>query len=103
MSWWWGGDERGDQQLVAYIVPAEVAPTVSALRHALARTLPEYLIPSVFVQMPALLLTPNGKVNRLAFRAGKTRPALDVPLVAPQTPWSGRWQTSGRTSWASTK
>ena len=80
-------DERGDQQLVAYIVPAEVAPTVSSLRHALARTLPEYLIPSVFVQMPALPLTPNGKVNRLALpEPGKTRPALDVPLVTPQTP-----------------
>ena len=80
-------DERGEQQLVAYIVPAEVAPTVSSLRHALARTLPEYLIPSVFVQMPALPLTPNGKVNRLALpEPGKTRPALDVPLVTPQTP-----------------
>jgi acyl-coenzyme A synthetase/AMP-(fatty) acid ligase len=80
-------DEHGDQQLVAYIVPAAGAPTVSALRHVLARTLPEYLIPSIFVQMPALPLTPNGKVDRLALpEPGKTRPALDTPLVIPQTP-----------------
>jgi amino acid adenylation domain-containing protein len=72
-------------QLVAYLVPAGVAPTVTALRRALRRTLPEYLVPSRFVMLPALPLTPNGKIDRRALPdPAPTRPELETPFREPR-------------------
>ena len=61
-------EERpGNQRLVAYIVPnQESTPTASALRHFLAKQLPDYMVPSVFVLLQALPLSPNGKLDRKA-------------------------------------
>ncbi|HLF24980.1 MAG TPA: amino acid adenylation domain-containing protein [Anaerolineae bacterium] len=81
-------DTPGDKRLVAYLVP-QTAPaiTVSQLRNDLAATLPAYMIPTVFVFLPALPLTPNGKVDRRALPPpDETRPALEATLVAPRTP-----------------
>ena len=80
--------DAGEQFLVAYIVPAPgMAPTVSELRRALAQTLPDYMIPSAFVFLQAFPLLPNGKIDRRALPLpDKTRPALDVPYVAPRAP-----------------
>ena len=77
-----------NQQLVAYVVPAEgQAPTTSELRGFLRQKLPEYMVPSAFVELEALPLTPNGKVDRKALPApGPERPALGGAYVAPRTP-----------------
>jgi len=76
----------GDQRLVAYIVPIEKPPTVSRLRGALAGRLPEYAIPSVFVALDAMPLTPSGKIDRRALPdPGNSRPELDTPFVMPTT------------------
>jgi len=58
--------ERGDRQLVAYIVAAGEAPTDTELRAHLRSKLPDYMIPSAFVLLEALPLTSSGKVNWLA-------------------------------------
>jgi hypothetical protein len=81
-------DERGELRLVAYLVPAGArAPTVSALRSALARTLPDHMVPSTFVTLDALPLTPAGKVDRRALPApARVRPELNEPFVGPRTP-----------------
>jgi acyl carrier protein len=81
-------DVRGEQGLVAYLVPASrPAPTVSALRRALTRALPDHMVPSAFVMLDALPLTPAGKVDRGALpRPARVRPELDDPFVAPRTP-----------------
>lgn len=75
-----------DRQLVAYIVPRqELAPTVSELRRFLEAKLPEYMIPSAFVWLDALLLTPNGKVDYRALPAPvPARPQLEKDFVAPR-------------------
>jgi amino acid adenylation domain-containing protein len=60
-------DEPGSNRLVAYCVPHESRKCSSEdLRNWVAASLPEYMIPSVFVVMPALPHTPNGKVDRKA-------------------------------------
>ena len=57
----------GQQQLVGYVVAEGVEElSTSELRRHLGEKLPEYMIPSVFVQLAELPLTPNGKVDRRA-------------------------------------
>ena len=106
-------DEPGHKKLIAYIVPEEkvassllpqetfssssgesfsvlIGENLPALtetfRNYLARSLPDYMLPSFFVYLDKVPLTSNGKVDR------KTLPAPDLSLrsigeeyVAPQT------------------
>ena len=65
----------GDKYLCAYVV-AEEELSVKKLREGLAESLPDYMIPSYFVQLTALPLTSNGKVDR------KNLPALEGKLVS---------------------
>jgi len=57
----------GEQRLVAYFVPAST-PAIAgrAIRDELARVVPDYLVPSAFVALDALPLTPHGKTDRLS-------------------------------------
>jgi len=58
-------DENGSNYLIGYIC-GEREYSLSELREHLAKELPEYMIPSYFVQLDNLPLTANGKVNRKA-------------------------------------
>jgi len=58
---------KGAEQLVAYILAgAAEEPSASELRAHLAKHLPDYMIPSLFVRLESLPLTVNGKVDRAA-------------------------------------
>ncbi|HJU23236.1 MAG TPA: non-ribosomal peptide synthetase, partial [Casimicrobiaceae bacterium] len=58
-------DASGALELVAYVVPVQgTRPTARAVREHLARTLPRYMIPSRVVEIPALPLSANGKIDR---------------------------------------
>ncbi|WP_329427994.1 amino acid adenylation domain-containing protein [Streptosporangium sp. NBC_01495] len=58
-------DVPGDRRLVAYLV-ADEPPETARVRVALGATLPDYMVPSMFVTLDALPLTPNGKLDRRA-------------------------------------
>ncbi|CCH32069.1 amino acid adenylation domain-containing protein [Actinosynnema sp. NPDC047251] len=76
-------DQSGDRRLVAYLL-GEPAPD---LREHLRRTLPEYMVPAVFVELDAFPLTANGKVDRAALpEPDGVRPDLAEPFAAPSTP-----------------
>ncbi|MEM9927323.1 MAG: amino acid adenylation domain-containing protein [Cyanobacteria bacterium P01_D01_bin.50] len=58
-------DDSGNQRLVAYIVSSH--PIVNnQIRQFLQERLPDYMVPSFFVELESLPLTSNGKVNRKA-------------------------------------
>ena len=60
-------DPGGEKRLAAYVVPRPgLDGSIAALRAELARTLPDYMVPSTFVTLEALPLTPTGKVDRQA-------------------------------------
>ena len=58
-------EEGGAKQLVAYIV-ADNTIVAGELRRSLEQTLPAYMIPPYFIQLPKLPITNNGKVDRKA-------------------------------------
>ncbi len=63
-------DTPGDKRLVAYVVLNQgMSASINALQEWLAERLPDYMIPAVFVQLDALPVTPNGKVDRAALPA----------------------------------
>ena len=80
-------DPSGNKRLVAYIVPnQQPGPAASDLRDHLKKSLPEYMVPSLFVQLEALPLTPNGKVNRKALPKPEIQPgAIGKISGEPQT------------------
>ena len=92
-------DGDGGQLLVGYFIPATNPPiTITKLRQSLARSLPDYMIPSSFVVMDAFPQTPNGKTDRLRLPPpSRIRPELDNPCVSPRTPMeielSAIWST----------
>ncbi|MBC7869663.1 MAG: amino acid adenylation domain-containing protein, partial [Chitinophagaceae bacterium] len=77
--------ESGDKYLCAYVVMKESFEfDIGQLRGSLGLTLPDYMVPSHFVVMEGIPLSPNGKVDRRAL------PEPDVSLtqaeyVAPRT------------------
>ena len=59
--------------------------TVSELRKYLQHTLPDYMIPSYFVTLETIPLTPNGKINRKALPQPSTRIKTDTEYIEPKT------------------
>jgi acyl-CoA synthetase (AMP-forming)/AMP-acid ligase II/acyl carrier protein len=77
-----------DKRLVAYVVPTRQATSnAKKLRRFLSSQLPHYMLPSAFMFLEALPLTPSGKIDRRALPSpDSSRPDLQEGYVAPRTP-----------------
>ncbi|MGH7766723.1 MAG: non-ribosomal peptide synthetase [Candidatus Binatia bacterium] len=63
-------DAPGDKRLAAYLVASEKGQSAAGeLRSYLKEKLPEYMVPSAFVFMESLPLTPSGKIDRRSLPA----------------------------------
>lgn len=91
-------DKQKDTYLVAYVVPAlKEEFMVSELRTFLKLSLPEYMIPSIFLSIDSIPLTPNGKLDRQALpEPDEQRPNLRsdyrMPRNLAEKAIAGIWQ-----------
>ncbi|MEH2349573.1 MAG: amino acid adenylation domain-containing protein [Nostoc sp.] len=88
-------DSLGDKRLIAYIVPSaeytdfqdSLAFKIydSELRNYLKERLPDYMLPSTFMMLESLPLTPSGKLDRRALpQPDYLRPELETTYVMPR-------------------
>ncbi|MEV0111591.1 amino acid adenylation domain-containing protein, partial [Nocardia sp. NPDC050799] len=81
-------DGHGAGRLVGYYaVDDRTDTTVDAgdIRAQLAARLPDYMVPSIFIELAAMPLTTNGKLDRTALPAPEGRTHVGVDYVAPTT------------------
>jgi amino acid adenylation domain-containing protein/non-ribosomal peptide synthase protein (TIGR01720 family) len=79
-------EDSGHKRLVAYLVPAPGATLSStALRGFLGQVLPDYMVPSAFVVLDRLPLSPNGKLDRRALPAPDFGAAVGAGYVPPRS------------------
>jgi acyl carrier protein len=79
-------EESGARRIAAYVVSSSDPAGREELREFLSNRLPVYMLPTAFVNIDALPLTSNGKLDRAALpappRADARRPApSDAPVV----------------------
>ena len=89
-------EAAGSHRLIAYYVPEGAdGPAPAELRTHLRESLPEHMVPSLFVPLAELPLNANGKVDRRALPSpeavSEARPAGEARLageadIAPRTP-----------------
>ncbi|RZM84279.1 hypothetical protein C3B51_03995 [Pseudoalteromonas rubra] len=92
-----------EQQLSAYVVPEDAmtghalvtSEQAQLLRQALLQSLPEYMIPSVFVALDALPKTLNGKLDRAQLPVPQT-----LSGAQSETPPEGEYEQFVAHTWA---
>ncbi|MBU1012609.1 MAG: amino acid adenylation domain-containing protein [Bacteroidetes bacterium] len=78
-------NSSGQKYLVAYIViSSDKSPIINEIRRFLQKTLPDYMLPTAWMFIDKMPLTPNGKVDRLKLPAvGNKRPEISQEYRAP--------------------
>jgi acyl carrier protein len=77
-----------EKRLTAYVTMRNGSnPSATELREFLQSSLPDYMLPAMFVKLEQLPLTANGKVNRAALPEPTRENTLrDADFVAPRSP-----------------
>ena len=78
-------DQSGQKRLVAYIVNRQDAkPRSDSIRKFLQNDLPDFMLPTAWVFLDAMPLTPNGKIDRNSLPSPqKKRPDLSQQFIPP--------------------
>ncbi|WP_299056332.1 non-ribosomal peptide synthetase [uncultured Nocardioides sp.] len=79
-------DADGVQQLVAYVAGDAATLTPADLRETVAAAVPSYMVPALYVVLPEMPLTPNGKLDRDALPAPTGEETAAGAGREPQTP-----------------
>ncbi|AZK48671.1 non-ribosomal peptide synthetase [Paenibacillus lentus] len=79
-------DHQGSKYLCAYVV-LDGSLHHSDIRQYLKTRLPDYMIPSYFVEIHELPLTPNGKINKKALPKPQMQVRQGEDIVAPSDPY----------------
>lgn len=80
-------DQPGlEKQLVAYVVydPEQNEPTMEEMRIFVKNSLPDYMVPFIFIRLEVMPLTPTGKIDRLALPELENVFQLDQDYVPPR-------------------
>jgi len=91
-------DVAGDRRLAGYVVPSDGdLPHASELRSFLQEKLPEYMVPSVFVKLDTMPLTPSGKLDRRMLprpeaATENATPSFAAPESETERTIAGIWQ-----------
>ncbi len=80
------GKMSGNKRLIAYVVPHQQQTiTVQEMRSFLSSRLPDYMIPSAFIVLDRLPITPSGKLDRRALPSpDEIRKELEETFIAPR-------------------
>ena len=89
----------GGKRLVAYYVPASRALPESALRSFLNEKLPAYMHPSAFFPVASFPLTINGKIDRDALQASRSKLSRVIRLEVV-SPGAHKIESMIRTIWS---
>lgn len=74
----------GDKRIIGYYQPTQNSKIdIEDVKLFIKRTLPEYMVPSLFIKLEQIPLTPNGKINR---RALPKPVAGDINSDVPYSP-----------------
>jgi amino acid adenylation domain-containing protein len=79
----------GDRELVAYVVPRSPTFTPTGLADYLGQRLPSFMIPTRFMTIAAMPLTPVGKLDRAALAALEL-PSATAPSLPARDPLEAR-------------
>ncbi|MBK3496497.1 hypothetical protein JFL43_16855, partial [Viridibacillus sp. YIM B01967] len=77
-------DYLGKKYLCAYYVSDDEELTMEELRIYLLRELPEYMVPTYFIELDEMPLTPNGKVDRQSLPEPNTKADMELQYEAPR-------------------
>jgi amino acid adenylation domain-containing protein len=76
---------HGDARIIAYIIPARNGISIQMLRKKILEKLPDYMIPSFFVEVDEFPLTDNGKLDLKKLPSPHIKNISSVSYNAPET------------------
>ncbi len=77
-------EANGEKRLAGYVIANDPKPSGQELSKYLKDRLPEYMVPTDFVFLETMPLTPNGKVDRRALPAPRLSTERGTDFVAPR-------------------